>query len=253
MTRLPSPAELTRRVARAGCVAAGEEAGELLAAASDPAGLEALVRRREHGEPLAWLTGTVAFCGHPVAVSPGCYVPRAQSEPLARRAAGHLRPGGRAADLCTGVGAVAAHLARAVPGAVVVGTDVDPVATACARRNGVRAVRADLGGCLRPGAFDLVTAVAPYVPTGELAFLPADVQRHEPRLALDGGPDGCAVLRRVVADAGRLLRPGGHLLVEIGGVEDDVLAPALDAAGFAAWATWADEEGDLRGLAARIG
>jgi len=246
-------AAVTERLEAAGCVAAGEEAAELVAAAPDAATLESWVRRRERGEPLAWITGTLWFCGRPVRVDPGVYVPRYQTEELAVRAAARLRPGGRAVDLCTGAGAVAAHLVAEVPGAVVVGVDLDPRAATCARRNRVPVVVGDVEGPpLRSGAFDLVTAVAPYVPTGALPFLPVDVQRYEPRLALDGGADGLDLVRQVVAAAGRLLRPGGLLLVEVGGDQDTALAPALAAAGF--WPgeeAWHDEDGDLRGVAAR--
>ena len=245
-------AALVERLELAGCVAAGEEAGELLAAAPDAATLEAWVCRREQGEPLAWITGTLWFCGRPLAVDAGLYVPRYQTEDLATRAAAHLPPGGRAADLCTGTGAVAAHLAASVPGAAVVGVDVDPRAVACARRNLVPAVVGDLADPpLRPGAFDLVTAVAPYVPTDALALLPADVQRYEPRRALDGGADGLDLVRRVVAAAAGLLRPGGRLLLELGGDQDAALAPALAEAGFEPAQPWHDEDGDLRGIAAR--
>jgi release factor glutamine methyltransferase len=241
------------RLAAAGCVAAEEEAAELLAAAADGVTLENWVRRREQGEPLAWLTGTTRFCGHEVGVDPGVYVPRPQSEELARRAALLLPDGGRAADLCTGSGAVAFHLSAKVPGATVVGADIDRRAVRCARGNGVRAVLGDLGGPLRPGAFDVVTAVAPYVPTGALRTLPADVLRYEPRRALDGGPDGLDLVRRVVAGAGVLLRPGGWLLLEVGGDQDAALCHDLAAAGFGPATTWCDEDGDLRGLAARAG
>jgi release factor glutamine methyltransferase len=243
---------VTDRLVAAGCVAADEEAAELVAAAADAAGLEALVRRREDGEPLAWLTGTVEFCGRRLRVAPGVYVPRAQSEDLALRAAAALPAGGRAADLCTGAGAVAAHLRASVPGAAVVGVDLDRRAAACARSNGVPAVLGDLDGPLGgAGTWDVVTAVAPYVPTGGLRLLSRDVQRWEPALALDGGRDGLDLVARVVAAAGRLLRPGGRLLVEIGGEQDAGLAPALAAAGLGAVATWRDEDGDLRGLTAR--
>ena len=74
---------------------------------------------------------------------------------------------------------------------------------------------------------DVVTAVAPYVPTGEMAFLPVDVQRHEPRLALDGGDDGLALVRDVVRCAGRVLRPGGWVVLEVGGAQDRLLAGDL--------------------------
>ena len=250
---------VTARLAVAGCVAADEEAEELLAAAPDDGVLEAWVRRREQGEPLAWITGTTRFCGRPLRVDPGVYVPRYETEELARRAAAllaDLSAGDRsrvlrAADLCTGAGAVAAHLASAVPDAAVVGVDIDPSAVSCARRNRVAAVRGDLDAPLRSGAFDVVTAVAPYVPRRDIAFLPADVRRYEPRRALDGGDDGLDVVRRVVVGAARLLRPGGWLLVEVGADQDQLLTPSLIAAGFADPASWHDDDGDLRGIAAR--
>ncbi len=241
----------TRRLAAAGCVAAGEEAAELVGAAPSPPTVEAWLRRREQGEPLAWITGRTRFCGHVLHISPGVYVPRPQSEELARRAVDLLPPGGRALDLCTGIGAVAAHLRRSVPTARVVGTDIEPRAAACARRNDVPAVVADLADALADGYADLVTAVAPYVPTAGLDLLPSDVRAHEPLRALDGGADGLDVVRRVLSAAGRLLRPRGWLLVEVGGTQDHELAAALGPAGFAWWESWHDDDGDLRGLAAR--
>lgn len=250
---MPSAADRARTVRRlraAGCIAAEEEASELMAAAADAAALEVGLARRERGEPLAWITGTTTFCGRALHVEPGTYVPRAQTEELARRAASLLPLGGRALDLCTGVGAVAAHLRSTHPTATVVGVDRDPRAAACARRNGVPALAGDLAAAVRAEAsVDVVTAVAPYVPTGSLHLLPADVQRHEPGVALDGGPDGLAVVRRVIAAARRLLRPGAWLLVEVGGDQDRALAADQD--GFDEVTPWHDEEGDLRGVAAQ--
>jgi release factor glutamine methyltransferase len=233
-------------------VAAEEEAEELSAAAADAAALEEMVRRRESGEPLAWITGAVRFCGHRVVVEPGVYVPRVQSEALARRAATLLADASRrrAADLCTGTGAVAVHLLASVPGARVVGVDVDMAAVRCARRNGVPAACADLAAPLRTAAFDVVTAVAPYVPEPEVRFLPADARDHEPRRAFEGGADGLDVVRRVVAAAARLLSPGGWMLLEIGGDQDALLAPEMAEHGFSAVTTWHDEDGDLRGVRA---
>jgi release factor glutamine methyltransferase len=240
------------RLLAAGCVAADEEAHELIGSGPDHRILQQWVSRREQGEPLAWITGTLRFCGHAIHVDPGVYVPRLQSEELARRAAALLRPTRmRAADLCTGTGAIAAHLMAVAPDAMVVGVDIDIRAVVCARRNGVPAVHGHLGQALRPKSFDVVTAVAPYVPSGELAFLPTDVQRYEPRHALDGGDDGLRVVRQVVVTAAQLLRPGGSLLIELGGEQDRALTPALAAAGFGSAATWFDEDGDLRGLAAQ--
>jgi release factor glutamine methyltransferase len=187
-----------------------------------------------------------------ITVHPGVFVPRAQTEELARRAAALVPPAGRAVDLCTGCGAVGVHLLATVPDSAVVGVDVDARAAACARDNGIAAVVADIDRVpLRPRSFDVVVAVAPYVPTGDLRLLPTDVQRHEPRRALDGGDDGLEVVRRVVTAAARLLRPGGSLLVEVGGRQDALLGPDLAAAGFERGRPWYDEDGDLRGLAAR--
>jgi release factor glutamine methyltransferase len=236
-----TPASLPERLRRAGCVAAEEEAAELLAVGAD----EAMVRRREAGEPLAWIVGSAPFCGRRVRVAPGVYVPRSQTEGLARRAAAALPPGGRAVELCCGAGAIAAQLRAEDPTAFVVGVDVDPLAAACARANGVPAIVADVDAPLR-GRFDVVAAVAPYVPTAELAYLPADVQRHEPRRALDGGADGLDLVRRVVEAAERLLRPGGALLLELGGDQDE----RLDLARWCSVEAWFDEDGDLRGLSA---
>ena len=239
------------RLEAAGCVSADEEAAEFLAAAPDEPTLEVWLRRREQGEPSAWITGTLLFCGQRLHVTPGVYVPRIQSEELARRAAALLPDNGRAVDLCTGAGAVAAHLKAEVPTAAVVGVDIDMRAAVCARRNGVPSVVGDLAEPLhRREGFDVVTAVAPYVPTDELRRLPADVQRHEPRLALDGGTDGLDVVRRIIAAAGRLLRPGGWLLIEIGGDQNEALAPTLAATAFDLVTPWWDDEGDLRGVAA---
>jgi release factor glutamine methyltransferase len=241
-----------RRLAAAGCVAAAEEAAQLLAAAPDGPTREAWLNRREQGEPLAWILGRARFCGRPIHVAPGVFVPRRQSEELARRAATLLPDRGRAVDLCTGTGAIAAHLLATIPTATVVGFDVDTRAAACARRNGVPAGVADLAAPLRPRhQFDLVTAVAPYVPTDALRLLPSDVGRYEPRRALDGGVDGLNLVRRVVAAAGRVLRPGGWLLIEVGGHQDQALAPTLAATGFDPVTPWRDGDGDLRGLAAQ--
>jgi release factor glutamine methyltransferase len=240
---------VSRRLAAAGCVAAAEEAAELLAAAPDAATLEAWISAREDGTPLPWIVGATTFASRRLAIGPGVYVPRLQTEVLAARAAALLPPGGRAVDLCTGCGAVAAHLAVAVPGARVIGIDLDPLAAGWARRNGVATVIADLAAPVR-GPVDVITAVPPYVPTGAVRLLPSDVVRHEPRRALDGGADGLAVARRVVADAARVLRPGGWLALELGGEQDAALGPDL-VDSFDVVEPWHDEEGDLRGLTAR--
>lgn len=214
--------ELVARLAAAGCIAAAEEAAMVTeAAAGDPAQLEAMVRRREVGEPVEWIVGWAPFCGLRVGVAAGVYVPRAQTEVLARAAVAALPAGGGggvAVDLATGSGAVALVLGAA--GAEVVATELDPIACDCARANGVTVFAGDLDEGLPAeleGRVDVLTANVPYVPSGALALLPRDVREHEPVLALDGGADGLDLVRRVLALAPRWLRPGtGTVLVEIG-------------------------------------
>ena len=244
--------DVATRLAAAGCVAPDDEARELCLDAPDPVELEARLRRREAGEPLAWIVARTRFGGVDVHVAPGVYVPRVQTEELARRAAGVLSACGTAVDLCTGSGAIAAWLQRARPDARVVGVDIDLRAARCAAHNHVRVVIGDLAAPLHlTGAVEVVTAVAPYVPTAERRLLPPDVQRHEPALALDGGDDGLAVVRRVVENASELLRAGGHLLLELGGAQDEALAPGLTRRGFTSIESWRDDHGDLRGVIAR--
>jgi release factor glutamine methyltransferase len=160
---------------------------------------------------------------------------------------------GRALDVCTGSGAVAAHLGAEVPTATVIGSDCDMRAAACARRNGVLVIVAELAACVHPQPrLDVVTAVAPYVPSAAIEFLPRDVRHYEPRLALDGGDDGLDLVRRVVAVAGQRLRVGGWLLVEVAADQDRMLAEPLERNGFDEIETWRDDDGDLRGIAARL-
>jgi release factor glutamine methyltransferase len=239
----------------AGCLAPREEAAELIAAArGDRRALSDLIARRSAGEPLAWLVGSTVFCGERLAVCPGVFVPRPQSEALALEAVSRLPRRGLAVDLCTGCGAVAVALSRARPEARVLATEVDPVAAACARGNGVDIYAGDMAAPLPTsvhGRVDVVTAVVPYVPSDELRLLARDVVAYEPRRALDGGADGTDLLRRAVVEAAVLLRPGGSLLLELGGRQADLLGPVLAEHGYSEVRLLLDEEGDLRGLACR--
>ena len=239
----------------AGCVAADEEARELIAAADgDAVRLRQLVARRTAGEPLAWLTGRVTFCGETIAVPAGVFVPRAQTEELAREAARRLPERGLAVDLCTGSGAVAAVMARRRPAARVLATDVDPRAVAAAVANGVEAYEGDMAAGLPPGIAgraSVVTAVVPYVPTAELRLLARDVLAYEPRRALDGGPDGTLLLVRAAQAATPLLRPGGSLLLELGGDQAERLRPVLAGLGLRDLEVARDEDGDARAVYAR--
>jgi release factor glutamine methyltransferase len=245
---------LSVRLRGAGFIAADEEAEELLQCAKgDAMLLESLLERRLRGEPLAWIIGFTVFCGLNVRVDHGVYVPRWQSEPLARRAVARLPPRGVAIDLCTGAGAVAMALRAERPHARVVASEVDERAAACAESNGVDVYRGDLFAPLPrdlEGRVDVIVGVAPYVPTATLSLLPRDTFMFETTLAYDGGVDGADVLRRIVTESPRFLRRGGALLLELGGDEADALEGQMTQRGFSGVTTLLDEDGDVRGVEA---
>ena len=215
---------------RAGCVFAEDEARLLVGEARDPAELAALVSRRCAGEPLEQVLGWAQFCGLRVRLLPGVFVPRRRTELLVRLASVLARrtPPGRlpgrppvVVDLCCGSGAIGLALADRVGPLALTAVDVDPVAVRCAAANlepvGGAALQGDLFGPLPErlrGQVDLVLASPPYVPTQAIALMPPEARLHEPAVALDGGPDGLALVRRLAADAGQWLAPGGHLLAE---------------------------------------
>lgn len=209
--------EIVDRLRAAGCVFAEQEAALLLESGGDVADL---VGRREAGEPLEVLLGWVSFAGLRLAVGPGVFVPRRRTELLAREAVAGLRPDDVLVELCCGVAPVAATVAAALPDVELHAGDIDPAAIPLARQNLPRGevhlgdLYAALPGRLR-GRVGVLAANTPYVPTAHIAGLPPEARLHEPRHALDGGPDGLALLRRLAADATSWLRPGGRLLVEV--------------------------------------
>jgi release factor glutamine methyltransferase len=247
---------LAALLSSAGFIAATEEADELLAAAAgDVDRLDPLVARRLTGEPLAWITGRVSFCGVDIRVDSGVYVPRWQSEPLALRAVDRLPKGGVAVDLCTGTGALAKILLTHRPGARVVASDIDELAVACATANGVEVYVGDLFAPLPrtlEGSVDVVVGVVPYVPTPDLPLLQRDTFTFESPLSYDGGPDGTEILRRVLTDSPRFLRRGGALLLELGGEQADALRHDLARLGYVDVTVLVDEDRDVRGIEATL-
>lgn len=256
MVQRLDPESVTRLLEGAGCVAAAEEARELIIAANGSAlDLQSMVSRRLTGEPLAWITGAVTFCELQVLVEPRVYVPRSQSEALARMASTLVPAAGIAVDLCTGTGAIAMVLRSAAPSALIVGTELDPRAADCARKNGIVVYQGNLDEPLPEelvGRVDVMTGVLPYVPTQALHLLSRDVQRFEPRMALDGGEAGLRFISDVVQRSPRWLRAGGWLLLELGGDQARRVGELFTAGGYVDVGVMEDDEADVRGIYGRM-
>lgn len=212
---------IVTRLRTAGCVFAEDEARLLISTARTPDHLAAMVDRRVVGLPLEHVLGWAEFRGLRIAVDPGVFVPRRRTEFLVGQAVALAPPCAVVVDLCCGSGALGAAVAASLDRAELYAADIDPAAVRCARRNvaaaGGQVYEGDLYEPLPAGLrgrTDVLLANVPYVPTEEIALLPAEARIHEARLALDGGADGLDVLRRVTAAASEWLAPGGHLLFE---------------------------------------
>lgn len=187
-----------------------------------------LVARRAEGMPLQYVTGEMPFRHLVIHCEPGVFIPRPETEVLVDTVLEHIAALAEplVIDLCTGSGCIAASIAREHPGARVWAVDAAPQAVETARRNALHAGVADRvqvvhGDLFDPlprelsGTVDFIVSNPPYVPSADLPDLPAEVLGFEPHLALDGGPDGLDVFRRIAAGAGEWLAPGGGLAVEL--------------------------------------
>ena len=197
---------------------------------------EALCERRLNREPVAYLMGTREFYGLPIAVGPGVLIPRQETETVVEETLqlveGEASP--VLADVGCGSGAIAVALATARPDVVVYALDVAPRALELTALNAadhglgerVRVLESDLLAVL-PRPVHVVAANLPYVMSDEIPLLEPEVSRYEPREALDGGADGLALIRRLLAEAEEHLLPGGALVMEM---DPRQIAVASDAA-----------------------
>lgn len=229
---------LVDRLRRAGCVFAEDEAALLLGRAQGAA-LEALVARRVGGEPLESVLGWAEFGELRIEIGPGVFVPRRRSELLVTTALDVLGDTATVIDLCCGSGAIGAAMLASRPALQLYASDIDDAAIAVARRNleprGAHVSRGDLFDALPShlhGRVDLIVVNAPYVPTGEITFMPPEARDWEPSIALDGGTDGLDLHRRIVAEAGGWLAPGAHLLIETSELQASGDLRMFGAAGF---------------------
>ena len=199
-----------------------------------------LFKRRRTGEPVAYLLGEREFYGLSLRVDARVLIPRPDSERLVEIALERTRARsmlGAALDLCTGSGCVAIAFARQRPTWNVTASDISEDALAVAQENAhrtgavrnLRVVHGSLFAAVGGQRFDLITANPPYIATGELAGLPVDVRDFEPKLALDGGPDGLEFVRQIAEQAPRQLTSGGLLALEIGFDQGPATVQILEA------------------------
>lgn len=198
-----------------------------------------LVVERRAGVPIQYILGTTQFLDMELEVRPGVFIPRVETEELVELITLHYsKPAERGEflgmDLGTGSGCIVIALARAFPNSQWVAVDLKALPLAVARRNArrygvaprIRFVRGDLfhfpGAQEYRGRVDLVVTNPPYILRRRLGSLPREVRKFEPREALDGGPDGTAVIRRVLNGAEEFLCPGGELWIEI---DPDLVGP----------------------------
>ena len=192
--------------------------------------LREMLVRVAKGEPLQYVVGHWPFCGAELEVAPCALIPRPETEGLVERILRHpvWRTARFAADIGTGTGAIAIALALAAKAehrpVEIHAIDLSPEALNLARNNAVDNGVKDLVFCdegngasgLAQGRYDFIVSNPPYIASADVDALPPLIRDREPRLALDGGPDGLDVLRQIILDATQALRPGGRLFLEIG-------------------------------------
>ena len=208
-----------------------------LIGAAVPEGYGELVAERAQRVPLQHITGIAYFRGLEVAVGPGVFIPRPETEAVAQLAIDAARgiSGARVADLGTGSGAIAGSIAQEVPDADVYAVELSELALAWAARNlkphGVTLVNGDYATALSElnGTFDVVVSNPPYIPTDAVPRDP-EVAEHDPEIALFGGSaDGLRLPLAAAAAAVRLLKPGGYFVMEHAEVQAEALMRILGA------------------------
>ncbi|HXG23708.1 MAG TPA: peptide chain release factor N(5)-glutamine methyltransferase, partial [Chthonomonadales bacterium] len=191
--------------------------------------------------PLAYLLGTKEFYGLPFTVTPATLIPRPETELLVDFAIEMLQihPQPHIVDIGTGSGCIAVAMAVHLPRARIIATDISAEALAMAKSNAERHnvskqilfVRGNLLDCLAEQSADLILANPPYIPAREISSLQPEVRDYEPRIALDAGVDGMAFHRAIIAEACRVLAPGGWLALEVALGQAPAVAETMRACG----------------------
>ena len=248
--------------------AAGLEMAALIAGSRDELPelaedrFNAHLARRLHGEPVARILGEKEFWGLPFRVNAATLVPRPETETIVAAVlaeAGRLPARPAICDLGTGCGAILIALLTELPDATGIAVDISGEALEMAR---VNAARLGVGGRIgfrkadfasRPGeAFDVMVSNPPYIESGAIETLTREVREHDPRIALDGGPDGLAAYRAILDRAGALLKPGGFAAFEVGRGQAGAVADLCRKAGLGEVDFTSDFAGISRVVTARM-
>ena len=225
-----------------------------------------VIRQRAERIPLQQITGEQEFMGFSFQVNEHVLIPRQDTETLVEEALGVLKPKMEILDLCTGSGCILLSLLKlgekqGIAGLKGTGADISREALKVAEENGRRLeipgdqlawVRGDLFEKLE-GPFDLLVSNPPYIPSGELSGLQEEVRLHDPALALDGHEDGLYFYRRIAAEAGKYLRDGAFLMLEIGWDQGEAVRGLLEAAGYQEVEVKKDLSGNDRVVRGRYG
>lgn len=225
-----------------------------------------VIRQRAERIPLQHITGEQEFMGFSFQVDEHVLIPRQDTETLVEEALEVLKPKMKILDLCTGSGCILLSLLklgekRGIAGLKGTGADISREALKVAEENGRRLeipedrvawVRGDLFENLE-GPFDLLVSNPPYIPSGELSGLQEEVRLHDPALALDGHEDGLYFYRRIAAEAGKYLRDGAYLMLEIGWDQGEAVSTLLEVAGYREVEVKKDLSGNDRVVRGRYG
>ena len=228
-----------------------------------------LITRRAAGEPLQYLTGEQEFYGLDFEVTPDVLIPRPETELLIEKARVLLKEKGQPqitdapliCDVGTGTGCIAITLLHEMPRARAVALDISTGALRVAARNAARhnvgerltLIESDCFAALEPASaqFDLIASNPPYIDEADLDDLQREVREHEPRIALTPGADGLRMIRRLLADAPRFVKPDGHLLIEIGYDQHAAVMQMIDARTWQLLDIYKDLQGIPRTVALR--
>lgn len=204
---------------------------------------QACIDRRRRRVPLQHITGEQEFMGYGFLVNEHVLIPRQDTETLVEEALRYLRPGSRILDLCTGSGCILLSLLKIgrerlkLKNLAGEGMDISGEALKVAAKNAERLmVRADFfqGDLFEKagGSYDMIVSNPPYIPTEVIGKLQDEVRLYDPFIALDGKEDGLHFYRRILADSVHYLRPGSHLLFEIGSGQGEAVSALMEKAGY---------------------